>query len=69
MKTVNRKYQIEKSNIKICIIFLVVHSTTYSQNKLQITLSEINPNFAIPTIAVFSLFTFLLYAYMKQKNH
>lgn len=69
MKTVNRNSQINKSSISICIIFLVLHSATYSQTILQITIVEINLNFAIPIIAVFSLFTFLLYAFMKQKNH
>jgi hypothetical protein len=69
MKTLNLKSKDNKISIIVCIILLAIHSSVFSQNKLMTLASSINLHFALPIIAVLCLFTFLLFAFMKQKNH
>jgi hypothetical protein len=69
MKTLNSKSKNNKTSIIVCIILLAIHSSAFSQNKLLTLASSINLHFALPIIGVLGLFTFLLFAFMKQKNH
>jgi hypothetical protein len=69
MKTLNHKSKSNKVSFIICIILLSIHSAAFSQNKLLIGTDFINLQIAFPIMSVLGLFTFLLYAFMKKKNH
>jgi hypothetical protein len=69
MKTLNHKSKNNKVSFIICIILLAIHSSVFSQNKMLIVAASINLQIAFPIMGVLGLFTFLLYAFMKQKNH
>jgi hypothetical protein len=69
MKTSNSNPQNNKVKILVCFIFLAIHSSVFSQNKLAGLMSLVQAGSAIPIICVLGLALFLLTAFMKQKNH
>ena len=69
MKTSNSTPKTNKVSMLVCVIFLAIHSSAFSQNNLVTLASAINFHFAIPALCVIGLFVFLLSAFMKQKNH
>lgn len=69
METFNSNSKNNKTSILVCFILLAVHSPAFSQNKLMSIASSINFHFAVPAACVLGLFAFLLFAFMKQKNH
>ncbi len=60
---------VNKKNMVVCFILLIIHSSGYSQNKLASMVTSVNFNFAVPVICVVGLAVFLLTAFIKQKNH
>lgn len=69
MKTSNLNPKNNKISIVVCFMLLAIHSSAFSQNKLVTIAASVNFNFALPVICVLGLFAFLLFSYMKQKNH
>ena len=60
-----------KSNkgIIICLLLVVVSSSTFSQNKLANLVLSLDYQSTVPIICVLALAVFMITAFIKQKDH
>jgi hypothetical protein len=57
-----------KAIFLISFFLLIISSSAFSQNKLVAIVSVVNFSFVLPVVGVICLATFLVTAFVKQKN-